>query len=402
MGTALMESVAAEWIELNAFPHHRVGRIGVELEFLVEDHEIPRDRVNLTRLRRALDSPGALPAGGSVSFEPGGQVELSTRPAGAVAACVSEAAADLSVLRDRAGRDGLRLRGAGLDERPPARTVDLAWYAALERSYDLFGPWGRVMMCNAAAVQVSLDLGDDSTGWRGRNRRWLLANRLGPVLVAMFANSPDLFGLRARSTRQLIRFRTDPTRTDPVPWSGDVRADWTRYLLDARIVGIQGNTPSEWTAPPVGLTLRRWLRDARPRAVYEGDLRRHLKSMIPPVRACGRMELRMIDAQHGDDWVVPVVVAAYLLDDERGFAQAETATRPLPVPTRGDYLLAAREGLSVPRLADVAARCMRSVLRGLDGLALPDWAAARVCSFADRYTLRGVSPADLCLVTEGP
>ena len=44
-----------------------------------------------------------------------------------------------------------------------------------------------------------------------------------------------------------------------------------------------------------------------------GDLEYHLSTLFPPVRPRGHFELRMIDAQPGDGWVVPLAVASALL-----------------------------------------------------------------------------------------
>jgi glutamate--cysteine ligase len=395
MGSALTERDAIEWIQANSFSTSKVGRIGVELEWHVFREGSPNERLGIAESRRILAPDSQpLPAGGTISFEPGGQLELSTRPAVSVGDCVSAVLADLQVLRARASRAGLVLSGAGLDLRSPVRTVDLAWYAALERSYDRYGPWGRVMMCNAAAVQVNIEAGEESPGWQSRDRRWLLANRLGPVLVAMFANSPSGFGLTGRSVRQLLRHRADRSRGDPMPLSASALEDWTQYTLDAGVVGIEDVTTHQWWTPPVGFTMRRWLHTVEMRPVLAEDLRRHLKSVIPPVRACGHLELRMIDAQDGDNWVVPLTVVAGLLDDELNFRATENIVAALPTPTREGHVAAALEGPADPQLASAAERCIRLVISSLDRLGVPQWAVEQVLRFAERYTLRARCPAD--------
>jgi glutamate--cysteine ligase len=401
MSVALTERDAFEWIQANSFSTTKVGRIGVELEWHVFRESSLNERLGITESRRVLaPDPHPLPAGGTISFEPGGQLELSTRPAFSVGECAIAALTDLQVLRMRASRAGLVLSGAGLDLRPPLRTVDLPWYAALERSYDRYGPWGRVMMCNSAAVQVNIDAGDELPGWQCRDRRWLLVNRLGPVLVAMFANSPSGFGLTGRSVRQLLRNRADRSRSDPIPLSASALKDWTQYALDAGVVGIEDLSTRRWWTPPVGFTMRRWLRTADARPVFAEDLRRHLKSVIPPVRACGHLEVRMIDAQDGENWVVPLTVVAGLLDDEPNFRATENIVATLPDPTREVHVAAASEGLADPQLASAAEQCIRLVVSSLDRLGVPHWAVEQVLSFAERYTLRARCPADHLLAAE--
>ena len=69
------------------------------------------------------------------------------------------------------------------------------------------------MMCNTAAIQVNVGLGDARMV-----DRWRLANALGPTLIASFANSP--FGDGVPSGWQSSRLRAwwplDPTRSAPV------------------------------------------------------------------------------------------------------------------------------------------------------------------------------------------
>src|SRR5690242_14971625 len=77
------------------------ARTGVELEWLVQDRSDPRALIPVDRLDAALapvETPGAFPRGSRLTREPGGQVELSSRPAPTLAACVEAMAEDLAVL----------------------------------------------------------------------------------------------------------------------------------------------------------------------------------------------------------------------------------------------------------------------------------------------------------------
>ncbi len=60
----------------------------------------------------------------------------------------------------------------------------------MEEFFNRAGPWGRLMMCSTASVQVCLDAGEQGTGPGSVGWRWRLLHALGPVLVAAFANSP--------------------------------------------------------------------------------------------------------------------------------------------------------------------------------------------------------------------
>ncbi|MBM9504501.1 glutamate-cysteine ligase family protein [Actinacidiphila acididurans] len=405
-----------------AFSRERAGRIGVELEWLVyagaEADSAPAapgigtgtpDRTSDTSEQKQIivDHPAAvldrgdqedrpvLPAGGTISREPGGQLELSTLPADSLGACAHNAAADLAALRAWAGRRGLTLRGHGLDDRPPRLRVTDPRYVALDRYYRNIGA-GPVLLCSTASVQVNVDAGDGSAGWRGRTRRWALANGLGPVLTAMFANSPAVQdGVPVRSARQLLRLRTDPARSGPLPLAAEPRALWAEYALATRVVSVRSPGTGTWDAPPPGLTLRTWLRGAGPRPVYAADVFNHLKSLVAPVRACGHLELRMIDAQPDDDWVVPLAVVGALLDEEGASEAAwRLVTAVLPRPGRALWLRAAADGLSDPELAAAARTVMAIATAGLARLDAPPWLRDAVAAYADHYTARGRSPAD--------
>src|SRR6476619_6513430 len=95
VGGAISEAEAIQWLCDRAFSPGQAGRIGVELEWILHD---PRHPCSLSAVAAAMArlAPGGLrlPAGGQVSFEPGGQVELSTRPAAGIGECLQAVATD--------------------------------------------------------------------------------------------------------------------------------------------------------------------------------------------------------------------------------------------------------------------------------------------------------------------
>ncbi|MFD7509161.1 ergothioneine biosynthesis glutamate--cysteine ligase EgtA [Streptomyces sp. NPDC059853] len=385
------------------------GRVGAELEWLVHDRADPRRMVPARRVDAALaalERPGTagLPCGSRLTREPGGQVELSTPPAASLAEAVRATATDLAAVRSALAGEGLATGSLGLEPfRDLPRVLHHPRYGAMESSFDRAGPWGRVMMRATASVQINLDAGDDSTGPTGYRYRWRLAHRLGPVLVAAFANSPLWRGRRTGwvSTRQAIWARMDPTRTRPPdadPTDPDPRTAWTRYVLDAHLLCVRRTPPAGWDAPG-GVTFRSWLRgalgDHRPRPA---DLDYHLGTLFPPVRPRGWLELRMVDAQSGDRWAVPLALAAALLDDPAAAEAAHAATEPLtrgrPHPPTAVWLRAAQRGPADPELG----RAVRACFAAADAALGRDPGAAGlrrvVADFADRYAARGRCPAD--------
>jgi glutamate--cysteine ligase len=412
-GPPFSEADAERWIGAISFKTGPPGIIGTELEWLVSDPANPSLPVPLDRVRTILSSlgrPGAMPAGGRLTLEPGGQVELSTAPAPDLAACVAAASADLAVLRAAFGSAGLILLGHGIDPlREPRRVLDLPRYAAMEHYFDRRGPWGRVMMCSTASVQVCLDAGLDDDGALGYRFRWRLLHAIGPVLVAAFANSPVRRGRPTgwKCTRQLVWSRLDPCRTsapagaepaapdraDRDPWAdGDPRADWARYAMSADLLCLRQADGQPWTAP-TGITLRDWLRDQQPPT--PDDLRYHLSTLFPPVRARGHLELRMIDAQPGEGWIVPVALVAALAEDPIAAAAAMAAAEPVwQCPAPSPWLRAARHGLADAVLATAATQCFDAAAASLARCHAPPHIQDAVMGFAERYVRRGRCPAD--------
>jgi ergothioneine biosynthesis glutamate--cysteine ligase EgtA len=265
------------------------------------------------------------------------------------------------------------------------------------------------MMRRTASLQVNLDSGTASAGITGYRQRWELAHRIGPVLVAAFANSP-LSGGRPTgwvSTRQATWAAMDPGRTRPPGHDPDPRAAWARYALDAQVLCIRGTADTDtdagdaadWTAPP-GLTFRDWVRGAaaelrRPTAA---DLDYHLSTLFPPVRPRGWLELRMTDAQVGDAWVVPTALAAALLDDPVAADAALAATETLcpdgqPVPPDDVWRRAARIGPADPDLGKAVRACFTAAESALARSDSPAALRAAVAAFAERYAERGRCPA---------
>ena len=206
-----------------------------------------------------------------------------------------------------------------------------------------------------------------------------------------------------------------------------------------------------WVAPR-GLTFRGWLRgelgSERPPTI--DDLTYHLSTLFPPVRPRGHLELRMIDAQCGDGWIVPAAVAWALLEDPRAADTAMAAAEPLwahpgdggagttppsglfgrwpfglsgqersrhdgrpgaastgagnsghnghragnPAPSGNPWLRAARDGPADPVLARASQRCFEAADAALGRAGAPAEIRRRVAEFAERYVLRSRCPAD--------
>ena len=391
----LSESEAEVYVASVCFKTGPPGAMGVEVERLVHDVLDPRTPVTVARVKAAMAaSETPLPGGGVISFEPGGQLEVSSACAPGLPALMEATRADLAAVGTRLSDAGLCFGPVALDpERPAARSLEHPRYASMERLFNGFGLDGRTMMCSTASLQISLDAGFDTPRPSGAVQRWFRLHTFLPVLVAMFANSPFIHGLPNgwRSNRQRTWLAIDPTRTAAVPSSGDPRQDWARYALDALVLCIP-SPESSWDAPR-GLRMRDWLRGAGPRPATLQDLEYHLTTLFPPVRPRGFMELRVIDAQAGHDWEPAAAMVAALMDDEHAADAAADACAP--AASLSDAMrTAARDGLANPVLASAALDCAEAALAALPRLGADALTRDRTEDFIERYTARGRCPAD--------
>lgn len=332
--------------------------IGAELEWTLHHTAAPRAPLDAVTLRQALGrhTPPALggseakplPAGSSLTVEPGGQLEISSAPAASTAALHAAVTADLTHLTGLLDDAGLSLGEHGIDpHRPPRRLLDTPRYAAMERVFDARGRHGRIMMCSTAGLQVCVDAGTPSE----LPARWRALLALGPPLVALFANSYRHAGRDTglASARMAAWWGMDPRLTHPpVGPPGDPAAGWVRYALAAPLLCVRRGDGC-WDPPP-GVTLADWLAGALPDPLTTSDVDYHLSTLFPPVRPHGYLEVRYLDTQPGDEWIAPVALIAALLGDPA----TTGAALELALPVAGRWHPAYRFGLADPALRRTA------------------------------------------------
>lgn len=325
-----------------------------------------------------------LPNGWTLTFEPGGQLELCTTPTGAIGELVLEAQRCIAALRGAAADAGIELACVGIDPHNDSAAVPLQVpserYVKMTEYFDLIGPSGVRMMRQTAATQVSLDGGADPE-WR-----WRLLADAAPYLTALFANSPRYAGRETgcRSFREQCWRLLDSSRTGvPFPDLSPIQA-YTRFALEAvdmtRTSGVGAyRTFGDWAADG------EWT---------EAQWQNHLTTLFPEVRPRGHLEVRSIDALPPECLAGPVVVLAGLAYHP---ASANIA-RDLLGPADEDVLnRAARCGLRDPEiartsltLAEVGLRGARSLGQCVSGGAALEQAE----QFVREWSARGRSPAD--------
>lgn len=398
---------AEAYVASVCFKHGPPRLIGVELEWLLHTPSDPRAPVDIPTLVAALGphapttldplSPAApLPAGCTVTVEPGGQVEIASPPLADIGDLVPAVQSDSEALHARLAAHGLHPQASAADPvRPPRRLLDVPRYRAMEQSFDRIGPYGRSGMCSTAAVQVCLDPGEGAAV----ARRWAALHALGPVLVAAFANSPILHGRRTgwKSSRMACWLRLDPARTAPPPAAdyADPAAAWARRVVHTPLLCVR-RPQGAWTVPEQ-VTFADWVGGALSPPPTTADLDYHVSTMFPPVRPHGHVEVRYLDAQAGRGWALPTALLAALLSDPVVTDQVLEICEP----AQGRWESGARHGLADRVLARAAALVFDLACTRLPDVGTPAWVVDDLGEMTERYVLRGRCPADDALGEDG-
>jgi glutamate--cysteine ligase len=325
----------------------------------------------------------AVRGGGAVSFEPGGQVEYASPPSRSLSGLVNRLRAIVLPLRSTAAAEGIQLLTVGIDPVNPVERVPLQLtserYSRMAAHFDRIGPAGARMMRQTAALQISLDAGDEP--WL----RWRLLNALAPFVTAIFASSPVYAGRATghRSFRAHCWRLLDPLRTG-VPYDeGHPVEAYLNFALHAPAILYP-------TVENRCLPFGEWLARANP-TMEEWDA--HLGTLFPEVRPRGHLELRSADAVDPAWYSAPLAFVAGLTYERRGL---RAALELLPPPDLGLLERAGRLGLGDPAIARTAMDLFEVALTACSSLgprfihpAHLDEARA----YFDEYTRLGRSPA---------
>ncbi len=377
-----------------------VGRLPIDgadgsLERLMTTEDVPW---------RAHESGGGptelrLEDGGRITFEPGGQIEYSSPVSSSARAVVEGARATFSAIRKALGSE-VRLVGLGVDpwfgpESVPMQ-LEAPRYRAMAAYFDRRSPAGAVMMRCTASTQINLDLGPEGV----RTERCALAHRISPLLTATFSSSPGdgVLCRRARAWQQL-----DPTRTG-FPLSVARPAYLTPEeicagsALDADVLLFR--TPDGGAEPgEPGFTFRDWIESGhaafgRPR---RSDLLYHLTTLFFEVRVRGFLELRAPDALPTRWADVPLTLVSGLVYDPVARERALGLLDGLCSRLHELWEKAATDGLRDPDIADLAGSVWELAVGGAERLPsgwLEDESLPRAVEFLERFTARGLAPAD--------
>ncbi len=174
--------------------------------------------------------------GGSVTLEPGGQLELSGAPLENIHQTCNEVHTHLDQVRQVCEKIGAGVVGLGFN--PFWKRSDIPWmpkgrYKIMREYMPKRGTMGLDMMTRTCTVQVNLDFSSEAD----MVRKMRVAIALQPMATALFANSPFTEGKPNGflSYRSQCWTDTDPDRCGMLPFvfeEGFGFERWVDYILD--------------------------------------------------------------------------------------------------------------------------------------------------------------------------
>ena len=233
---------------------------------------------------------------GTISLEPGGQVEWSSRPATSLGELDDALESHLRLMRRIEKELGVRWLDVAAD--PDLPVAEMPWMP--KARYNIMRPFlgsrGRLahrMMTQTASIQCAYDY----SGPEDWKRKFVTASALSPIAVALFANSSRMDGKETgyASYRQAIWRETDPQRCglpavvfDP---GFDIEAwlDWVLQVPTIFLHRARGRVPVGGV--PFGTLLER----SGCAAVRQEDWETHISTVFTDVRSYNYIEVRSAD-----------------------------------------------------------------------------------------------------------
>lgn len=325
----------------------------------------------------------SLPNGGRISFEPGGQIELSSAVAPTASGLIRDLQCDAQMLSSSFEREGISLEPVGVDPYNDIADVALqlhrSRYERMTRYFDSIGPSGARMMRQTASLQINVETGPQPY------ERWKLLNALAPYVTAIFANSPAYAAAPSghRSYRAHLWRTLDTTRTGLPVATEDPAGTYLRFALGAGAMMYGGGAPYP--------SFAEWMGTGAPAAE---DWELHLTTLFPEVRPRRYFELRSADTIPPEYLAAPISFIAGLVYDE---PTSIAATRILDLPEIELLETAGRAGLGDSTIRERSAQLVDLALAGCESLGsayLSNADLASAADFFDRYTRQGRSPGD--------
>ena len=365
-----------------------------------EGHKNFSDQASASSLARLL-----LDDYDNISFEPGGQVEFSSKPYPCLVDALRRTRRVQRLMDEALQSNGMRFLQMGINpwQTPDEIGLQMAKsrYQAMNTYYNSIGTYGRRMMRQTSTVQVNLDFGPTD---EILVLRYMAAQLMAPMATATFAYSPIVDGQDSgcKSFRSRIWRHTDPSHTGlpghaafgPRVTRSECLEHYLAFALEANVIFVE---TSQYEVPTPHMTFKEWIensfRGVKPQLA---DFKTHLSLLFPEVRPRGFLELRSIDCQARVWQRVPACYYLGLLYDEDTLRRLVDLL--LPYKDRMlEFLSVAEGGLVHDELAGLAKEVMAMAVVGFE--ALPscfkeEGSDLALKTFSARFTEQRRTPAD--------
>jgi glutamate--cysteine ligase len=405
-----------EYLQEGAKPREE-WRCGVEVEFFGFEAST-LERINPAQVEAILGSVAPLEAvkyengtavestlrnGARLTVEPGGQVEFSSFPRTDLIEIEHDLSTFLAQLREIGAALNIVFVGAGFD--PLTGIYEQRWFP--KQRYEVMKPYmakqGRRawdMMCRTCAIQVNLDYESEAD----LAKKYLVGNRLAPIVTAMFANSPfEGFAPSGyKSTRAAAWLETDDDRSGVSPLAFEEGFSFERFVEYAFNVPMlfvrRGDLYlDDVTGIAFGKFLNGAVRNLRP---VLDDWTDHLSTIFTEARLKQYVELRCMDSGSVENALAAQALWKGLLYDGDTLDEAlrhaprlsQGEWRELQASVARDALGARACGVNVLGLAKDVIGLARQGLRRIapEELRYLDWLEQLVC-------VDEICPADILL-----
>ena len=313
--------------------------------------------------------------GGSVSLEPGGQLELSGAPLINLHETCAETGRHLRHMRMVSSALGVGMLGIGFQ--PKWDRDDISWmpkgrYQIMRNHMPRVGTMGLDMMLRSCTVQVNLDYADEED----MRKKFRTSLALQPVATALFANSPFKNGKPSGllSTRAYVWTDTDNARCGVPDCVFDPAfgyEQWIDYILDVPMYFLHRG---EDYVDVAGKSFHDYL--AGTLEGFEGqppnlaDFEDHITTAFPEVRLKQYLEMRGADS---GSWANICALPAYwvgLLYDKDVLHEAAALVRDIGAKdVMAGRLSVAKDGLrgklGPHNVYDLAAKTLDLAFSGL-------------------------------------
>jgi glutamate--cysteine ligase len=241
------------------------------------------------------------PTCGTITLEPGGQVEHSGAPWPSAVKAVADNDKHMDELVPLAAALGVTFLGVGF--RPFGRIDDVPWmpkgrYRVMREYLPRHGRLAHEMMKRTATVQANFDYADEDDAMD----KLRVGLSLSSLVTALFAASPLVDGRPSgyQSFRAACWLECDPDRCGLLPWAfreGTRFHDYADWALDVPMFFLYRAGEYRPFAGGERVTFRRFLVEGwQGERATAHDWELHLSTLFPEVRLKRYVEVRQADA----------------------------------------------------------------------------------------------------------